>query len=372
MFVELHMIQNFVPSNLNRDDAGSPKDCDFGGVRRARISSQCLKRAIRQEPVFEQTTRLSNATRTKWIVATIASRFPPEQRDTAAPLVQSVVTSLLSKMDSKVKEKTAVLLYLSESEQDSIHNQIASRWDELTDAKTANATAAKIAADLAKQFKGRSSAADIALFGRMLAENPELNIDAACQVAHAISTHRAQVDWDFYTAVDDLNPDETAGAGMMGYSGLTSACFYRYALLDWTKLVENLGGDQSLALLAVEGFLRAAYTAIPSGKKNSTAPNNLPDLAFAVVRSEGPGVSLANAFERPVPEGRSDGLVSPSIARLDQHFQRIVNLLDGAGIVNAASLMLAEASAPALEPYQVQSLSHWISQVLAALPQDAA
>lgn len=46
--VEIHVLQNFAPSNLNRDDTGAPKDALFGGTRRARISSQCSKRAVRQ------------------------------------------------------------------------------------------------------------------------------------------------------------------------------------------------------------------------------------------------------------------------------------------------------------------------------------
>ncbi len=372
MFVEVHFLQSFVPSNLNRDDAGSPKDCDFGGVRRARISSQCLKRAIRQEPVFAQTTQVPNGIRTKRLVETIGSRFAPEQREQAVRYVEAVVTAFLSKMDGKAKEKTAVLLYMSEGEQEAIHDRLLAEWDAFAAAKDVAKVAAPIGNGLAKQFKGRSSAADIALFGRMLAENPELNIDAACQVAHALSTHRVQVDWDFYTAVDDLQPDDSAGAGMMGYGGFTSACFYRYARIDWEQLVANLGGNVPLARLAVEGFLRAAYFAVPSGKKNSTAPNNLPDLAFAVVRAGGPGLSLANAFEKPVRENRNSGLLTPSAECLDAYFGRTTTLLDGADIVGGAALLPAETNAPHLLPYEVGRLSTWIEQVLSALPEVAS
>lgn len=372
MFVELHMLQNFVPSNLNRDDMGSPKECDFGGVRRARISSQCLKRAIRLEPIFAETTRIPNGVRTKRLVETIRDRFPAEQREQAVGFIEAVVTTFLSKMDGKAKEKTAVLLYLSEREQEAIRQRVAADWQILASAKDAKTVAVQIGSDLAKQFKGRSSAADIALFGRMLAENPELNIDAACQVAHAISTHRAEFDWDFYTAVDDLKPDETEGAGMMGYSGLTSACFYRYARIDWEQLVNNLGGDTTLAARAVEGFLRAAYQSVPSGKKSSTAPNNLPSLAFAVVRSGGAGVSLANAFEKPIRERQESGLVKPSIEQLDGHFKKLVDILDGAEIVDGAALLLADVSAANIERYQVASVNAWVERIVAALSKDVA
>src|SRR6266508_2221569 len=50
--IAIHMLQNHAPSNLNRDDNGDPKDALFGGVRRARISSQSLKRSIRWSDTF--------------------------------------------------------------------------------------------------------------------------------------------------------------------------------------------------------------------------------------------------------------------------------------------------------------------------------
>jgi CRISPR system Cascade subunit CasC len=138
-------------------------------------------------------------------------------------------------------------------------------------------------------------AVDLALFGRMLADLPNKNIDAACQVAHALSTNKVSMEFDFFTAVDDLSPEEETGAGMMGTVEFNSACFYRYANIDLKQLTGNLAGDSELAQKAVEAFLRAAVATIPTGKQNSMAAQNPPSLVFAVVRDKGLW-SLANAF----------------------------------------------------------------------------
>ncbi|NLX42972.1 MAG: type I-E CRISPR-associated protein Cas7/Cse4/CasC, partial [Chloroflexi bacterium] len=201
MFIELHLIQNFVPANLNRDDTNNPKDCEFGGVRRARISSQCLKRAIRQAPVFEQTTAMASGLRTKRMVQRLQDALTAAGKEAAEAqeALQEFVPKFASKLDKKEAEKTAVLLYFSPAELADIATALLAKWGDLSE-KSKRATAAEsIAKELVKQFKDRTSAPDIALFGRMLAEKPELNLDAACQVAHALSTHRVTMEMDFYT-----------------------------------------------------------------------------------------------------------------------------------------------------------------------------
>ena len=284
MYIELHLIQSFAPANLNRDDTNNPKDCEFGGVRRARISSQCIKRAIRNEPVFAETTGMEIGQRTKRVIERLRKQIgaarPEAEVNTILP---AFVPAFLSKLD-KDGQRTAVLLYLSSAEIEGISNKLLENWGELADEKKRAAVAERLAKELVKEYKGRTSAPDIALFGRMLAEKPELNLDAACQVAHALSTHRVTMEMDFYTAVDDLNPDDTAGAGMMGFTGYNSACFYRYARLDWEQLVKNLGDDRDLALRTVEGFLRATVQAVPTGKQNNFAAQNPPSFLLAVVR----------------------------------------------------------------------------------------
>jgi CRISPR system Cascade subunit CasC len=375
MFVEVHAIQNFAPANLNRDDTGNPKDCEFGGTRRARVSSQCLKRAIRLSPVFAETTGVEVGTRTKWFIERCLR--PPlvaagKAEDRVTEVLTAFVPELASKLDTKSGEdrKTAVLLYLSQAEVDHIVQTLLDHWDSLPgDAK-------KLARALVKEHKGQTSAPDIALFGRMLAEQPQLGLEAACQVAHALSTHRVTMEMDFYTAVDDLKADDTAGAGMMGFTGFDSACFYRYARIDWGQLLKNLSLDENptgeeiaLARRTVEGFLRALVAAVPSGKQNAFAANNPPDFLLAVVRQDGMGWSLANAFEKPVYARGDSGLVAPSVAALDAYWGRLCQTYGTGSLARTAALAL-DPGLPLenLAGDRVETLDAWVEAVTDALP----
>jgi len=366
MFVELHMIQNFAPSNLNRDDANNPKDCEFGGVRRARISSQCIKRAIRTSPAFAKTTQVETGTRTKWVKQLLAGKLieAGKSEEEANTVLQAFVPSYYSKMDKKAPEKTAVLVYLSDAEVLDIAQALLDNWDALGDEKEVG----RVAKALVKAHKGYTGAPDVALFGRMLAEKPELGLEAACQVAHAISTHRVTMEMDFYTAVDDLNPEDTAGAGMMGFTGFNSACFYRYARIDWKQLVRNLHGDRDLAERTVDGFLRAAMEAVPTGKQNAFAAQNPPSLVVAVVRRDGMGWSLANAFERPVYARRDSGLVAPSVEALDTYWGRLCQVYGTDTLERTAALAL-EPDLPLthLQEAQVTDREALIGAVLEAI-----
>lgn len=365
MYIELHMIQNFAPANLNRDDTNNPKDCEFGGVRRARVSSQCIKRAIRNEPIFAATTGVTIGKRTKRVVERLRGQIGDAKPEAEVNAVLPVfVTSFLSKMD-KDGQRTAVLLYLSAAEIANVANRLLANWPELVDEKKQSEAVGRLTKELVKEFKDRTSAPDIALFGRMLAEKPELNIDAACQVAHALSTHRVSMEMDFYTAVDDLNPDDTAGAGMMGFTGYNSACFYRYARLDWEQLIKNLDYDQELGKRTVEGFLRAAVAAVPTGKQNNFAAQNPPSFLLAVVRKGGAGWSLANAFERPVRATRDGGLVEPSVQALDAYWGRITKTYGTASVAMTAALGVDdELELAALKDAQVANLEAWINAVV--------
>lgn len=337
MFIELHILQNFAPSNLNRDDTGNPKDTEFGGVRRARVSSQAVKRSIRLHPVFSKTTEVEPAFRTRWMTRLIAEVLVKAGKsEDQAKEVANAFSVQYSKLEEK-KGHTSVLLYLSKTEIEAAVKSLTEKWTDVTknlkDGKSPELDA--LAKELFKELKDRTSAPDIALFGRMLAEKPELNIDAACQVAHAISTHRVNMDMDFYTAVDDLTRDDEAGAGMMGVTAFNSACFYRYARIDWDLLVKNLGGDKDLARKTVEGFLRAAALAIPSGKQNSFAAQNPPDFMLGVVRKDGQSWSLANAFEMPVKPNSEGGLMSASVKKLKEYWAKLSKVYGGDGITSA-------------------------------------
>jgi CRISPR system Cascade subunit CasC len=370
MLIEVHILQNFVPANLNRDDTNTPKDCEFGGVRRARISSQCLKRAIRMAPVFEKTTGVELGTRSKWLVRLLSDRLmkngkPQAEIDTALSVF---VPKYFSKLD-KDKVRTAVLLYFSAEEVDDMAKVVEENWAILLNADNQAKLIDQLVAALVKKNKGNTSAPDIAMFGRMLAEKPELNLDAACQVAHALSTHRINMELDFYTAVDDLNREEEAGAGMMGFVGFNSACFYRYACIHWEQLVTNLRGDKELAKKTVEGFLRASIEAVPSGKQATFAANNPPSFVLAAVRENGSGWSLANAFEKPVHITRDGGYVACSVQALDEYWGQLTKVYGDEGVLLTAALPL-EDDLPvkhlvkAIQP----DLKTWISKVMEALP----
>jgi len=373
MFIELHLIQNFAPSNLNRDDTGNPKDTEFGGVRRARISSQCIKRAIRLEPVFAQATGVEPANRTRFMTrllvkALTAAGKPNEEAQTVA----NAFAAQYSKMDKQDGTRTSVLIYLSQSEISQITAGLLENWDIIINAQDpAKSEAVKqLARKISKATQKRTSAPDIALFGRMLAENPELNLDAACQVAHAISTHRVNMEMDFFTAVDDLSTDEETGAGMMGVTGFNSACFYRYARLDWRQLVHNLGGDTLLARRTVEGFLRAALQAVPTGKQNAFAAQNPPSFALAVAREDGRSWSLANAFEKPIRPDREVGYVASSILALDEYWGKLTRVYGENGLTPLVLRLDDDVSLSFLQDADQPDLESWLSAILEKLPRE--
>jgi CRISPR system Cascade subunit CasC len=361
MFVELHILQNFPPSNLNRDDVGQPKETDFGGVRRARISSQCLKRAVRyagkdandkaSRSVFEQHTGVKLGQRTKLIANELTLRLKAmgKPEDAASSVAETFAEAYAGKMDEKRKGETAVLLFLSTGELDWVAGRLNEHWDAVsqpakvapssdaarpTKGKKAKADKAESSAindlvtSLIKETDKRTSAPDIALFGRMLADKPKTNIDAACQVAHAISTHAVpKAEIDYYTAVDELKPKEESGAGYLDVAYFNSACFYRYARIDVAQLMRNLNGDAELARKSVEAFIRASEAAIPSSKKNSHAQETRPGLVLAVVRTDNSqGWSLANAFENPIRATSEASLTEASTrelcAEFDDHLER--------------------------------------------------
>lgn len=267
MFIEIHLLQNFAPSNLNRDDTNNPKDCEFGGVRRARISSQCFKRAIRMDESFARTTGVSVSQRTVRIVDELKASLQKKGKNVeeAQKLAEEFAKNYSSKKGALDEGKTNVLLFLSTQEIGEIVNHLIEIGDKSDEIK-------KFAEDFAKTTKKRPAAPDIALFGRMLADRPETNVDAACQVAHAISTHAVNMDIDFFTAVDDLLPEGETGAGMMGVTGFNSACFYRYACINYDLLKTNLNGDTGLANRTVEGFCALQYMRFQPANKTVLPP----------------------------------------------------------------------------------------------------
>ncbi len=322
MIIELHAIQSFGPTNLNRDDTGNPKDSLFGGVRRARISSQSAKRAIRVSSIFKKAIGVDSGVRTKLLIKEVTERLKQEgvEEDSARTAATSVISAVFAKPDKKDADKTNVLVYISSAEFELLAEYIleATRQGAALDEK-------QLRRDFAKRLQDRAIAPDIALFGRMLADNPSVSVDAACQVAHALSTHEVNTaEFDYFTAVDDLTPEDESGAGMLGLLAYNSATYYRCARIDWEQLVKNLHGDLDLAQRTVRGFMQAFALVVPSGKQNSFVNQHAPDFLMAVVRPDNDGQSLDNAFEQPVRVQRgSGGFVAPSIAKLATYWEQV-------------------------------------------------
>ncbi|MFN9547119.1 MAG: type I-E CRISPR-associated protein Cas7/Cse4/CasC [Cyanobacteriota bacterium] len=327
-FIEIHLIQNFAPSCLNRDDTGAPKDAMFGGYRRSRISSQCLKRAIRQ--TFSSAGLLTTeelGIRTRNIVSLLEEKLSEKgitESRTAIEQALSILELKLKEPKKKGKDEaskqpqTEYLLFLSNNAIAELADVIETHLNALTEGKSGRELKKAI-----EDCVSSASAVDVALFGRMLADRKELNVDAAAQVAHAISTHRVDRESDFFTAVDDWTRDDQADAGMLGTVEFNSSCQYRYAVVNLDQLQLNLGGDAVLAQRGLLAFLQASIHAIPTGKQNTFAAHNLPSFVGITVRSGQP-VSLANAFEVPVKAGdHKRGLAAASVVKLQEHCQQL-------------------------------------------------
>lgn len=409
--IEVHLIQNFAPSNLNRDDTGQPKSATFGGFRRARISSQCGKRAARDwwrergtVTVGDRTKRLQQVIGDKMAQDKEFTKKVADEEDRKAG-IRVFTDAYYSAADTKKPDNTKVLIFIGPDEVDVCARAIKEIWDDKPkegkqgaqkgiasivnevrdfDAKKASkkgtsddrddaAEAAEEAGAKKKakrpklnpskkiqdRIKAAQVSADIALFGRMLAEQPGRNTDGACQVAHPISTHKVDMEMDFYTAVDDLNPEEETGAGMVGVVGFNSACYYRYALVDRDQLARNLArktnrkhgkwteeltaDDYSEADIVIKAFLEAMVYAIPTGKQNSFAAQNLPSFGLFVRRQAGVPISLANAFAKPVrPTKKDDDLVGLSVAALTNCWDRLKKVYGEQGVQAAACFHIGQ------------------------------
>ena len=317
LFIEFHIIQSLPPNNMNRDDTGSPKTAVFGGVRRARVSSQAWKKATRD--VFSSILDEEDlGTRTKYAVDLIAEQItyaaPEYSQDSVTMAADALgATGIQVKPDKNGRQTTGALFFISGAQSRDLANlAIESRNDGIAIEK-------KIARSILDVKKNASdNAVDIALFGRMVADAPDLNVDATCQVAHAISIHKADTEFDYYTAMDDLAPEDNAGAGMIGTIEFTSSILYRYATIDVPHLKLNLGDSVEATTRAVRAFAHAFITSMPTGKQNTFANRTLPAAVLVQTRNTQP-VSLANAFEEPIePKGEKGRIQLACEALVDQ------------------------------------------------------
>lgn len=328
MLIEIHMIQNHSPSNLNRDDLGAPKTCIFGGVTRARISSQCLKRSIRRSPEFAAALERDGGVRTRRLITEIAQAAagdgnPPQDAHLTA--IRTVFQDGGVGLDRSDVNRSDILFFLPRS---AINDMGAAVRDGSGDLGT---RFAEIIGRLVKT-------PDIALCGRMTefdAKGPflplkgQFTVEAALSAAHALSTHAVINEVDYFTAADDV-PGQDAGAGHVNEAMFNSACFYKHFAIDWEQLLRNLNGDVGVATTTVRCFLEGAAKANPSGKQHAYAAFNCPDGILVEVKTQSSTpLSYANAFADPVPDKSQRGLIGESIARLGQY---VHDIAEGYGI----------------------------------------
>lgn len=304
LYVDFHVLQTVPPSCVNRDDTGSPKTSVYGGSVRARVSSQAWKHAMRVMFTEEMSDAMETGKRTKKgadLVAKQITLLAPESD--AEKLAKKAIESAGIKSDDK---GTKALFFMSEAQAKALAELAV---DGCTDKKQY------------KEALKAAPSADMALFGRMVADDPSLNYDAAAQVAHSISTHTVQNEFDYFTAVDDCAPEDNAGAGHLGTVEYNSATLYRYATVNVLELVRTLGAEQ--AAQTVRAFGEAFIRSMPTGKQNSFANRTLPDAVYVTLRQDQP-VNLCGAFEKPVRKSE-EGYAEPSKMALKQYAKELYN-----------------------------------------------
>lgn len=341
LYVDFHILQTVPPSCINRDDTGSPKTAVYGGVLRARVSSQAWKHAMRA--AFAENARLDVGKRTKKVADLVKEQILPLAPDADADkLAKKALENAGIKFDEKSKKNdtvTKALFFMSTAQ-----------------AKALAELAVEGSADK-KQYRDALKAApsmDMALFGRMVADEPSLNYDAAAQVAHSISTHAVQNEYDYFTAVDDCQAEDNAGAGHLGTVEYNSSTLYRYATVNVMELAGQLGAAQ--AAETVRAFGEAFLFSMPTGKQNTFANRTLPDAVYVTLREDQP-VNLCGAFERAVPRS-AQGYAAPSKAALAQYAQQMYSSFAeapaqsftvGSGLEELAPAQTAKAMLDALE-----------------------
>jgi CRISPR system Cascade subunit CasC len=336
-FLQLHFLTPYAPANLNRDDLGRPKTALFGGTQRLRVSSQSLKRAWRTSDVFESELAEHLGKRTKrfgdLVLPILAKGFDDK--------TARKVASQLAAQFGAVKEeglRTEQLAHVTPDEKRDLEKLSATLARERREPTQEELDA------LVGKARG---AADVALFGRMLAAKTQFNVEAACQVAHAISIHKVAIEDDYFTAVDDLQTpadEEKAGAGHVGTQEFASAVLYHYVCIDRGLLVENLGGDEALATRTLRALGDACLTVAPNGKQNSFASRSR--AHFALVE-KGPAQprSLASAFLRPVA---GDDLLAAGVKALRDTREKLDKIYGDAAPSACFDVVAAEGTKQAV------------------------
>lgn len=365
MLIQLHILQNYAPANLNRDDTGSPKDCLFGGYRRGRISSQCLKRAMRRSQTFADAFKAQGllGDRTQYLPRLV------EQELASRGLAEADRKNITKRLNTlgggkgDKEDKTNLLIFLGQTEVAEITDRLYNLYQEVGAKKFVDDKALKPEELEKAMIHNAPRSIDISMFGRMTTSAAFQDVHASVQVAHAISTNALETQFDYFTAVDDLKPaDEDAGAGMIGDVEFNSSTYYKYINIHWEKLLENLGGDLEIATRAVAVLIEAAAFSQPSGKQNTFAAHNLPDFILATVSPRNVPTSYANAFINPAKQTSKTSLMDDSIAKLEKHIQTVQQtypqLVGSAAYIATGETGVASAEKQA----NLLTLQQWVIQ----------
>ena len=319
MLIEIHMLKNFPPTNLNRDETGSPKTCFFGGVQRGRISSQSLKRAWRRS---SEMARLPLGIRTRYLPELIAQEM--ENNGVSSEYIDIIKKKVTGFGNKEGKENdemtTSQIMFFAQEDILAVTKEVIKAINEASSVTAFSKITVKSWQDVLKK-QIRPITLDMALFGRMITDDSFRDVEASLQVAHAISTHMVNQESDFFTAVDDLKTDygQDAGSAMMGDIDYNACCYYFYASLDTDQLQKSIK-DSPEVQAALPALLPAllesmAYTN-PSGKQNSFAGHVYPGLICIEIKKKKVPISYVNAFEKPVRN--VEGYMTPSVKALVQ------------------------------------------------------
>jgi CRISPR system Cascade subunit CasC len=338
MQLEIHILQSFPPANLNRDENGMPKSTVFGGRPRARISSQCQKRAVRKNyQDFAALAPEQFAERSRnWLPELKALLVEQGINEPQAELAARLALEEGLKLKFDDKGKATTIVFLGRTEIAAIANILIKNWGVIEPELSGKEPGLpkkepNIPKVIEKALVETGKPGDVALFGRMMASLPTVNVDAAVQMAHAISVNTLQQEFDFFTAVDDLGKDEETGADHIGETGYNSSTYYRFTTLDTKQLQQNLGTDDQSANIA-KAFAEAFVQAIPTGQQNRFAAHSLPAVVMAVVRNGQP-ISLVDAFEAPVAPKNGKSLLENSVSKLDDHWADLTKMYGESSVV---------------------------------------
>lgn len=383
--IQFHILQSLPPNLINRDENSRPKTAFFGGVLRTRVSSQAFKAAIRNHPIWNDMPR---STRSRGHVAVLADELKPQTDDEAVRMgIAAVVLEACFGKLSNDRDALQTNTFLAPDEFKMIADLTIEHWDELLAAvppkkgegesdkafarraaeasKTGKAVGKKIYAKIEKTFANRTTAYDLALFGRMLASAPVLGMEGAVSVNHAFTVNKVSVESDFFTGMDDLE----AQASMLDFTDYTSGVLYRYTMVNYEHLIRNLDGDVATANEVLKRLMVAMTHAVPSGKNAAFGDTrSLPDFVMAEIRKDNFAYSLANAFESPV-QARNQGILAPAAAALDAYWKDQAEMWGTSAnhtIVLKSGRIPTEAL-PNLAGKTVPTFTTWAETIIAAL-----